>query len=57
MCWELRISEGKDKSSDFLEHAFLVGEADDKQVNSKGKKWIVKDTLKETKQSSMMEDD
>lgn len=57
MCWELRISEGKDKSSDFLEHAFLVGEADHKQVNSKGKKWIVKDTLKETKQSSMMEDD
>ena len=57
MCWELRISEGKDKSSDFLEHAFLVGEADDKQVNSKGKKWIVTDTLKETKQSSMMEDD
>ena len=57
MCWELRISEGKDKSSDFLEHAFLVGEADHKQVNSKGKMWIVKDTLKETKQSSMMEDD
>ena len=56
MCWELRISEGKDKSSDFLEHAFLVGEADHEQVNSKGKKWIVKDALKETKQSSMMED-
>lgn len=57
MCWELRISEGKDKSSDFLEHAFLVGEADHKQVNSKGKKWIVKDALQETKQSSVMEDD
>lgn len=51
------MREKTDKSPGFLEHAFLVGEADHEQVNSKGKKWIVKDALKETKQSSLMEDD